>query len=99
MKLLAHASAARRGLLPSFFSAGGVQGDARGGTRASGVEPFLVDTHVLGAVVACGGLGEKSRVNFGGGVDESVVVFVWRAVVVGSFMGEPCFKCFKEWMT
>ena len=50
-----------------------------------------------GVMALCGSLGEVFRASLGGEVDESVVVFVRCAVLVGSFLGKSCFKFFEEW--
>ena len=79
-------------MLPSCFSTWGAKGDARGGARAAGVEPVLVGIEVWGVIAVRGSVGEILRANLGGEVDESVIVFVGCAALVGSFLCESCFK-------
>ena len=96
-QLPAYVSTVWGGQKPAFFSRGGGKCFARVGARAASVELVLVGAKAWSLLVACGGLGDEFRANFGGDLEESVAVFVgWSILVGGTFLGEACLKLFEE---
>ena len=90
-QFFAHESAVDGGMLPGFFSIGGVEGSARVGERAAGIAPVFAGAKACVGELVCSSLCKTLRANHGGVIDESVIVFVWGLVLVGGlFVGKAC---------